>query len=238
MISWYNNRDMPSWNIHLEAGTRLADKMKLKGRKRKQFLLGCLLPDVNNGYINKVKTKKLHGETHYAFDKKSSLNFYAENKARIDAGELIFLGYLFHLYTDGYYNYDFYRTIKQSPLGDGLNHDEKREIKHHDFWIYDMNFHHALNINHGEALELAKVANEVPATDVTAEDIEDVERILNDVTLNNAMAGEKYKFYTKQRLDKLMDDMIASFVYDYAGGIGEAMKAGGDEAGSVEKVDA
>ena len=133
---------MPSWNIHLEAGTRLADKLKLKGKPRKAFLLGCLLPDINNGYINKVKVKKHHEETHYAYDQKSSLNFYAENKERIRARDPVFLGYLLHLYTDGYFNYDFYRTIKRDPLGEGLDHDAKREIKHHDFWIYDMNFRH------------------------------------------------------------------------------------------------
>lgn len=209
---------MPSWNIHLEAGERLADKMKLKGKKRKEFLLGCLLPDINNGYINKVKTKKLHEETHYTFDQKSSLNFYAENKAKVDEKNLIFLGYLFHLYTDGYFNYDFYRTIKRDVLGEGLDHAEKREIKHHDFWIYDLNFSHHLGINHKEALELAKLANEVPATEITAEDIEDVERLLNDKSLNDRMKGEKYKFYTKARLDKLMDDMIKSFMYDYLAG--------------------
>ena len=120
---------MPSWNIHLEAGIRLADKLKLSGLKRKEFLFGCLLPDINNGYINQVKIKKHHGETHYAFDQKSSLNFYAENKAQVDAREPIFLGYLFHLYTDGYFNYDFYRTIKHSKLGENLSHDEKCEIK-------------------------------------------------------------------------------------------------------------
>lgn len=215
MISWYNNRVMPSWNIHLEAGNRLADKMKLSGKKRKEFLLGCLLPDINNGYINKVKIKKEHGETHYSFDKKSSLNFYAENKERIEALEPIFVGYLFHLYTDGFFNYDFYRSIKHDALGDGLDHAAKREIKHHDFWIYDMNYNHNLGVNHSEALELAKIANEVPATEITAEDIEDVDRILNDFEFKNAMSGEEYKFYTKERLDRLMDDLIASFMYDY-----------------------
>ena len=213
---------MPSWNIHLEAGERLADKMKLNGKKRRAFLLGCLLPDINNGYINKVKIRKEHGETHYAFDQKSSLNFYAENKARIEEKNPVFLGYLFHLYTDGYFNYDFYRTIKRHPLGEGLNHDEKREIKHHDFWIYDMNFRHTLGVNHEEALELARWANEVPATEVTAEDIEDVERILKDESLNNAMRGAQYKFYTKVRLDKLMDNMIQSFINDYLSEKGNA----------------
>ena len=42
---------MPGWNIHLEAGNRLANKLKFSAPKRKEFLLGCLLPDINNGYI-------------------------------------------------------------------------------------------------------------------------------------------------------------------------------------------
>lgn len=206
---------MPSWNIHLEAGSRLEKKLKFSRPKRKEFLLGCLLPDINNGYINRVKVKKHHEETHYAYDQKSSLNFYAENKTKIDERDPIFLGYLFHLYTDGYFNYDFYRTIKHHPLGEGLDHDAKREIKHHDFWIYDMNFRHHPNINHQEAKTLAARANEVPATDITAEDIEDVIRILNDEDINNAMRGQHYLFYTKERLDRLMDDMIESFINDY-----------------------
>ena len=98
---------MPGWNVHLEAGERLAKKLKFSGKKRKEFLLGCLLPDINNGYVNHVKTKKEHKETHYAYDQKSSLNFYAENKSEIDKKTPIYLGYLLHLYTDGFFNYDF-----------------------------------------------------------------------------------------------------------------------------------
>jgi len=208
---------MPSWNIHLEAGTRLADKMKLSGKSRKAFLLGCLLPDINNGYINKVKVVKEHEDTHYARDQKSSLNFYAENKSYIQDRDPIFLGYLFHLYTDGYFNHDFYSSIKHHPLGEGLTRAEKREIKHHDFWLYDMNFHHSLKLNRQEALELARLANRVPTTDITAEDIEDVERILTDPDLNSAMLGQHYTYYTKSRLDHLMDEMLANFTYDYLG---------------------
>lgn len=209
---------MPSWNIHLEAGNRLADHLKFSDGKRREFLLGCLLPDINNGYINKVKTKKHHEETHYAYDQKSSLNFYAENKTKIDEKDPIFLGYIFHLYTDGYFNYDFYRTIKRNPLGNGLDHDAKREIKHHDFWLYDTNFHHHLKLKQSDLAPLAVRANEVPATDIGPEDIEDVERILTDGTLSAAMQGAKYQFYTKERLDHLLDDMIESFANDYLAG--------------------
>ena len=208
---------MPSWNIHLEAGNRLADSMKLSGLKRKEFLLGCLLPDINNGYINNVKTKKQHDETHYAFDQKSSLNFYAENKPQIDAKELIFLGYILHLYTDGFFNYDFYRTIKRHPLGEGLTREEKRKIKHHDFWIYDTKFHHCLNLKQPDLDYLAKKANQISVIELTPADIMDVERILKDTDFRSARKKEKYLFYTEKRLDELLEDMLESFKHDYLG---------------------
>ncbi|MBR2708986.1 hypothetical protein IKE98_01490 [Candidatus Saccharibacteria bacterium] len=208
---------MPSWNIHLEAGNRLADKLKFKGKARQEFLLGCLLPDINNGYINKVSTRKEHGETHYAYNQRSSLNFYAENKDEIDRKDPIFLGYLFHLYTDGFFNYDFYRTIKRHRLGEGLSHEEKQRIKHHDFWVYDTNFHHHLEYTPSDLGRLASYANQINVTDITPEDIENIEHILTDEAFGQNMKGEKYQFYTKKRLDDLMEDMIDSFSHDYLG---------------------
>lgn len=209
---------MPSWNIHLEAGIRLADQLKLSGKKRKEFLFGCILPDINNGYVNKVKVKKHHGETHYAYDQKSSLNFYAENKPQIDAKDPLYLGYLFHLYTDGFFNYDFYRTIKRHKLGEGKTHEEKRAIKHHDFWLYDTNFYHYLDLKPSDLEYLTARANEISITEVAPEDIVDVEQILFENKLGKAMKGQKYQFYSKKRLDNLLEDMIESFTNDYLGG--------------------
>ena len=193
----------------------MAKKLKFTGMKRKEFLLGCILPDVNNGYINRVKRRKQHEETHYAYNQKSSLNFYAENRDKIKERDPIFLGYLFHLYTDGYFNYDFYRTIKRNKLGEGLSHDEKSEIKHHDFWLYDLNFHHELGVKQGELRQLARRSNRVPMVEITADEIEDVERILVEDNLNDDLKGAKYLFYSRKRLDELMEDMIDSFMNDY-----------------------
>lgn len=209
---------MPGWNTHLEAGERVAKKLKFTKLKKKEFLLGCLLPDINNGYVNKVKVRKHHDETHYAYDQKSSLNFYAENRDKIRARDPIFLGYLFHLYTDGYFNYDFYRTIKRDKLGKGLNHDEKWEIKHYDFMLYDACFRHTLGVKQGDLREMARCSNRVPAVDITSDDIADVERILVEDNLNDDLKGKKYLFYTKKRLDELMEDMIDSFMNDYVRG--------------------
>ena len=54
--------------------------------------------------------------------------------------------------------------------------------------------------------------------EITAEDIEDVERILVADDLNDNLKGQKYQFYTKQRLNELMEDMIDSFMNDYIRG--------------------
>ena len=176
------------------------------------------MPDINNGYINKPKITKPHHETHYAHDQKSSLNFYAKNKAQIDAMEPIYLGYLFHLYTDGFFNYNFYHTIKRHPLGEGKDHDEKVKIKHHDFWLYDTNFHHELNIDRETAIEIAKKASMIDAIQITADDIMDVNAIMKRSDLNDKVKNDEYIFYSKSSLDELLDNMIASFTKDYIGG--------------------
>ena len=206
---------MPGWNIHLEAGERVAKKLKLTGVKKREFLLGCLLPDINNGYVNKVQIRKGHEETHYAYNQRSSLNFYAENRDEVQRKEPIFLGYLLHLYTDGFFNYDFYRTIKRDKMGEGLEREEKTKIKHHDFWLYDTKFHHRLGVRREELEGLASQANRISIAEITSEDIENVERILVKDDLNGFLKGQDYQFYTKKRLDELLEDMIDSFMNDY-----------------------
>lgn len=209
---------MPGWNLHLEAGNRLADKLKLSGQHRREFLLGCILPDINNGYVNRVSTEKPHSETHYAFDQKSSLNFYADHQSEIDNLTPIYLGYLLHLYTDGYFNYNFYHYIKRSPLGEGLDREAKRKIKHHDFWLYDTNFQHQLDLGDETSLAaLVKTANHVPAVTITADDLKDVNRILTSDDFRKLTIGEKYIFYNRAKLDALLDEMLESFSRNYLG---------------------
>lgn len=210
---------MPGWNIHLEAGNRLADKLRLKDKDRKAFLLGCILPDINQGYINSVQVTKPHAETHYNFNKKSSLNFYAENQAQVDTRDPIFLGYLFHLYTDGYFNYDFYHSVKAHPLYKNLTHPQKARIKHHDFYIFDSTMHHYIGIdNREDAVELITLANRIRPVELAPEDLEVVEKILRDNVLNDSVRGKPYQFYTIERLERLLEDTTDSFINDYLKG--------------------
>lgn len=207
---------MPSWNIHLEAGERLANKLKLSPVSRKEFLLGCLLPDINNGYINNPHITKEHEETHYAFDDKSSLNFYAENQSAIDAKNPIFLGYLFHLFVDGFFNYNFYRNIKRDEKYKDLDRVAKRKIKHHDFWLYDTKFDHSLGLKDAdEAAALAHLANEIPTVDLDADDLEEIESILTSHDFKKVSEDKIYLFYSEAALDQLMDDALAEFEKQY-----------------------
>ena len=210
---------MPSWNIHLEAGNRLADKLRLKDKDRKAFLLGCILPDINQGYINSVQVTKPHAETHYNFNKKSSRNFYDENQAQIEARDPIFLGYLFHLYTDGRFNYDFYSSVKKYDEYKNLTHPQKAQIKHRDFYIFDSHFHHYLGIDNREtAAELTILANRIRPVELVSEDLEVVEKILTDDVLNDSVRGKPYRFYTAERLEQLLKDTVDSFINDYLKG--------------------
>ena len=123
---------------------------------------------------------------------------------------------MFHLYTDGYFNYEFYRTIKRVPIGEGLNHEEKLKIKHHDFWIYDMNFEHQIGINSEEELNaLAREASKISTVEIKPSEIMEVEDILVSADLGAAIRGEQYKFYTKEKLDEILNNMITSFTKDY-----------------------
>ena len=205
---------MPSWNIHLEAGSYIADKLKLTGKKRQDFLVGCIIPDINNGYINDPGIVKPHHETHYAYDQKSSLNYYAENKSKIDNESPVYLGYLFHLYTDGFFNYDFYRNIKRHPFSQ-KSEDEKRDIKHHDFWLYDTNYHHTIDLTKDEADQIAEAASRIKAVEITGDDILGALAILKRADLNDDIKNDKYIFYTKEALDNLLEDMCESFTNDY-----------------------
>ena len=208
---------MPSWNIHLEAGERLADELKFSGKKRKMFLLGCLLPDINNGYVNRAKVVKPHSETHFAYNEKSSLNFYARYKDEVDARDPICLGYLFHLYTDGFFNYEFYRAMDLAGEHSELSVDERLKIKHHDFWIYDGNFEHNLGIQGDVELtkELAEAASKISVVEVTPGEIAEVEGILVANELNDDLIGQEYTFFTEEKFDWLLDEMIKSFSKEY-----------------------
>ena len=208
---------MPSWNIHLEAGERLAKKLKLTHKEKQEFLLGCLLPDINNGYVNNPAVIKEHRKTHYAYDEKSSLNFYAENKRQVDEKQPIFLGYIFHLFTDGFFNYEFFHRAKRDENIKDLSHEAKNDIKHHDYWLFDTKYHHELDIPESEYKDYIKKANQINVVDINETDLGEIVKIMHDDALNDFVEGEEYLFYTEAELEELMNRMVEGFSEQYLG---------------------
>lgn len=110
---------MPSWAIHLDIAQKLSENMN--GKDKQDFLLGNILPDVNVGYlINPISKKIPYSVTHYG----TILNFNGNKKELPDykkfiekykeiIKEPIVLGYLAHLMTDFYWNYN---TFKQKAV--------------------------------------------------------------------------------------------------------------------------
>ena len=208
---------MPGWNIHLEVGRKVNEKLKFSGKQKEEFLFGCILPDINNGYINKkIKTIKDHGVTHWAFDEKSSLNFYEKYKREIRNKEPIYLGYLLHLYTDGFFNYSYYSSIDHDARFEGLDDDKKVKNKHHDFWKYELKLRNQ-SIRFLNKKELVGKANKIKEIKIDEDEIKEIEDLLNDAELNVKLAEGEYIYYSEKELDFLVDDVVNKFLNQYFG---------------------
>lgn len=105
---------MPSWAIHLKVAQALSKKIENKNKD--SFILGNILPDVNVGYLIQPISKEIqYSVTHYGrrqtFEGKTrELPDYKEfiKDYSLDIENPIVLGYLTHLLTDFYWNYNTY----------------------------------------------------------------------------------------------------------------------------------
>lgn len=193
---------MPNWKIHLEVGKRIGKKIKYNQEEMKLFLLGNILPDINNGYIVKdISTRLEHDFTHYRVEKNSTyMNFYNLHKKDID--NPISCGYFVHLFTDYFFNKDFYLRTRETELKD-LTHDELRILKQSDFQSYNDKFvTNKLEVNDLKTAE--KETKIIENVSVNSRDIEEVIKFISRCEKSNI----ELKFYNMEELDLLMEKTI------------------------------
>lgn len=199
---------MPNWKVHLEIGKRLNKYFNYNEDDFNLFLLGNILPDINNCYIVTDISKRLdHTITHFGTYKELNyISFYNKYKNEIDNKKPLFDGYMAHLYTDNMWNRTFYNKI-QNLEGLPEDRDEIRKMKQSDFKIYNNKYiADTFKIdNIDTALKEIKKINEVS---VTSEDIQKVENFLN----NQEKYVGQFKFHTEEELDKLMGDTVREYV--------------------------
>ena len=74
---------MPNWKTHLEISRRLNEKYKFNDKDYELFLIGSILPDINNSYVVTDISKKIgHSVTHLYTDYTWNNNFYTSVSKR------------------------------------------------------------------------------------------------------------------------------------------------------------
>ena len=190
---------MPNWKIHLEVAKRIGKKINYNKEEMQLFLLGNILPDINNGYIvTDISTRLQHDFTHYRAEK-SSTYMYFYNLHKKDIKNPVLCGYLVHLFTDYFFNKDFYLRSRETELKD-LTHDELRIIKQSDFQSYNDKFlTNKLEIDDIKKAESAtKIIENIS---VNSSDIKKVIEFLSKQETSNI----QLKFYKIEELDALME---------------------------------
>lgn len=188
---------MPNWKIHIEIGKRVNEELKFDGENLNLFLLGNILPDLNNKYIVVDIEKEIeHRITHFKY---SYLNFYNKYKEQIENRDPLFCGYLLHLYTDYTWNINHAKMLKEKGIGDTYT-DELRKIKQNDFKVFNNKFmKNVLQINDYE--NAINKINQIEEVEINENDLKNVINFL----INQTEYEGEYKFFTEEQLWQIMD---------------------------------
>lgn len=217
---------MPSWAIHLKVAKELAKDMKKEDYQR--FLLGNLLPDVNVGYlINPISKKIPYSVTHYGkmetFDGKTKefpdyegfMQNYAEN-----AKDPVVQGYLAHLATDFYWNYQTFinKGIYENGKMIGLQGKEGiifgesellRKTKVDDFNSLSYHLYHNHLVEIPEFQEsLINEAQKVNEIHIERVDIEGVNHYFKDVFEKIQQENKAFKIFSLEEMEQDLTDNV------------------------------
>lgn len=223
---------MPSWGIHLEIANILSEK--IKNINKNLFIIGNILPDINNGYVIKDINKRIsHSITHYdrKEDYKNYENFYEKYNKYIN-NELI-LGYFTHLATDYYYNDLTYskkaiHDSKGNLIGINLNTGNKkigtaeeiRQIKVNDFKIFANYIYTNKKLPKLEYNKDILLVNDIiEEIHITEDDVLKTikylnEHIENKVTILKESDNKEYQIFTQEEMINSIEGCV-NFIIKY-----------------------
>lgn len=212
---------MPAWGMHLLIAKKVSEKINIKDYN--SFLIGNIVPDINNGYVIPNVSKIItHKDTHYYTEEKyKSTNkvmyynvkkFVNDNKENIN--NPIVIGYITHLLTDLYWNDLTYekhglRNEENELIGIKLNNGEnlitdgegRRRTKTDDFRIFT-NYIYINNLidipkYQEELYDMTKVINTI---DITNKDIKQSIQYINNVKNSASTLKQEYKIFTQEEM--------------------------------------
>ena len=197
---------MPNWKTHLEIAKRINNKLKYSGSDLELFMLGNILPDINNGYVVKdISIIYSHDYTHYKGD-----DFYIYknfNKYYDVKSNPLLYGYYIHLYSDFMFNNNYYSNLDDSIKM--LSRDEQRTLKQSDFKVFNNKFiNNKLIINDYDLV--VDTANKVDHISVNRDDLIKTINFIN----NQSIYNNSYKYYDDNKLDLLLEETVNNIVND------------------------
>lgn len=199
---------MPNWKIHIEIAKRLKEDLNYSSNDYELFLLGSILPDINNGYSIKDVSKQIsHRYTHYRHEEKEMhlafLNNYGEE---VFHNPLLF-GYFIHLYTDYFWNIDFKMRAQKNKELSSLSKVDLRIIKQREFRSYNNNYiDNYLDIK--KIRNCVKACKRIDRISIKEADIRKTMEFLKVQKLSTKVL----KYYTKEELDTLLNTTISNIL--------------------------
>lgn len=195
---------VPNWKTHLEIAKKVNLKLNYSGRDLELFMIGNILPDINNGHIVRdISVIYRHGYTHYKDD-----GFYTyrnfEKYYDVKSNPLLY-GYFIHLYSDFKFNNDFYTNLS-ADISD-LSLDELRILKQSDFKVYNNKY---IN-NKLTVTDFDYIVNISKMVDHVSINRDDLIKVVNFVN-NQGIYEDNYKYYKEKELDNLINTVIDNIV--------------------------
>ena len=217
---------MPSWAIHLKVAKELAKDMPQEEEQR--FLLGNLLPDVNVGYlINPISKQIPYSITHHGkmetFDGKTREfpDYETFIKKYVDSmKDPIVRGYLVHLATDFYWNYQTY--IKKGIYKNGkmiglqgktnvvLGESEVlRQTKVGDFNSLSYHLYHNNLVEIPEFQEeFVQEAQKVNEIHIEKIDLEGVNQYFKEVPEKIQKENKAFKIFSLEEMEQDLEENV------------------------------
>lgn len=199
---------MPNWRIHLEVARRINKEIKYTENDLDFFMLGNILPDINNAYtIEDVSKKISHRYTHFKQEEKEMhIEFLNQYKEEVFSNPL-FYGYFVHLYTDYLWNTNFKKKAQHIEELKGLSKVDLRIIKQREFRSYNNNFMD----NHLHVKKTKKAAKECKKIDRVSIKEKDIKKIIEVLNVPR-ISSKKLKYYTKEELDNLLNETVNNII--------------------------
>ena len=217
---------MPSWAIHLKVAKDLAKNVPEE--KYQRFLLGNLLPDINVGYLIHPISKKIpYSITHYGkmetFDGKikefPDYQTFIQNYAE-DMKDPVVLGYLSHLATDFYWNYQtfIHKGIYKNGKMIGLRGKENviwgesellRQTKVDDFnnLSYHLYYNNLVEIPKFQE-SLIEEAQKINEIHIEKMDLEGVNQYFENIQEKVQSESKVFKIFSLEEMEKDLKDNV------------------------------